>query len=171
MDYYKTWCTSWEGDESQSFRYIYIFFFFKGESKCSDNLDANVSIDTKQSRCVFFWFPIYKVGKFSIKMKSSPPSWLAMTSHHEGERIIFEFLQICQLNASLLDEVIQTEVVSCYTNGRKIRGLPEIGRGLFKTPECRSGRQNSRFCARNVLQSTAMKQQGCLDLVVDNHKI
>ena len=54
-------------------------------------------------------------------------------------RIIFEFLQIGLVNASLVVVVIQTEMISCYINGRKIRGLPEIVQGLSEIAEHGSG--------------------------------
>ena len=71
------------------------------------------------------------------------------------------------LGASII--IIQTEMVSCHTNGRKTISLPEIGRGLPEILVCVSGLQNVRFCARNMLQITVMKQQRRLDLVVICH--
>ena len=74
-------------------------------------------------------------------------------------QIIFDFPQICRVNASLVVVVIQTEMVSSYTNGRNTLSLPEIGRRLSEIPKCGSDLQKVHFCARNVLQSTVMEQQ------------
>ena len=44
--------------------------------------------------------------------------------------------------------------------------FPEIGRGLSEIPEGGMGLQNVCFCPGNMLQSTVMKQQRWLDIVV-----
>ena len=72
-------------------------------------------------------------------------------------------------NGELFSIYPQTEKVSCSTNGRKIQGFPEIGRGLSEIPNRGPLLQNIQFCAWNILQNIIMKQQRWLDLVVIRH--
>ena len=138
--------------------------------------------------CVFFWFPNYQGGKFVIKswnllclqigrdvasgsgLSYQYSLWVTsrndLTQTANNFRFSTNILSRCVLGACI---IIQTEIVSCCTNGQKTLNLPEIGLSLFEVPTCGSGLQNVRFCVQNILQSTVMKQQGWIDIVVIHH--
>ena len=162
--------------------------YLKGEHKCSNPLDANLYLDTPQNshdvnfsdflfiKSVILWLKVEILFFFKLSHDATTGSRptdsysLLDTSWYDLIQTAnnFRFATI-SINTSLVVEIINSEMVSCYTNSWKIQGLTEIGQNLPEIPECGLGLENVRFCTRNILQRTVMKQHRWLDLVIIHH--